>query len=137
LANDADLAALGEVSFGAGRPYDDVVYVTLSTGVGAGVVLGGRLVHSRRSLAEVGHIEAAAIGVTNLAHLYFPQVVVVGGGLGRVGRPLLDPIAAHVRGHGPAGLPVEVVAAALGDDAGLAGAAGWRAMAGREVVLHG
>jgi glucokinase len=54
LANDADLGALGEQRFGAAQGALDVVYVTASTGVGAGVVLGGRLVHGSRSLAEVG-----------------------------------------------------------------------------------
>jgi glucokinase len=39
LANDADVAAVGEAYFGAGRPYADVVYLTISTGVGAGVLL--------------------------------------------------------------------------------------------------
>ncbi|MHB8467787.1 MAG: ROK family protein, partial [Acidimicrobiales bacterium] len=55
LANDADLAAVGEAFFGAGRAFSDVAYLTISTGIGAGVVLGGLLVHGRRSLAEVGH----------------------------------------------------------------------------------
>jgi len=55
LANDADLAAVGEAYFGAGRPYDDVVYVTISTGIGAGAVYDGRIFHGTRSLAEVGH----------------------------------------------------------------------------------
>ena len=55
LANDADLAALGEHRFGAGLGYRDMVYVTVSTGVGAGVILGDRLVHGELSLAEVGH----------------------------------------------------------------------------------
>ena len=55
LANDADLAAVGEATLGAGRPFADVAYLTISTGVGAGVVLGGLLVHGRRSLAELGH----------------------------------------------------------------------------------
>ncbi len=55
LANDADLAAVGEAFFGAGREYDDVAYVTISTGVGAGVLLRRRLVRGRRSLAEIGH----------------------------------------------------------------------------------
>ena len=55
LANDADLAALGEQRFGAGRGSGDVVYVTSSTGVGAGAVLDGRLVRGRVSIAEVGH----------------------------------------------------------------------------------
>ncbi|MDP9420277.1 MAG: ROK family protein, partial [Actinomycetota bacterium] len=55
LANDADLAAVGEAWFGAGRHHRDVAYLTVSTGIGAGVVTGGLLVHGRRSLAEVGH----------------------------------------------------------------------------------
>jgi glucokinase len=55
LANDADLGALGELHFGAGRGVEHLVYVTCSTGVGAGVVINGRLLHSRYSLAEVGH----------------------------------------------------------------------------------
>jgi glucokinase len=63
LANDADLAAVGESYFGAGRGYDDVVYLTVSTGIGAGVLLRRRLVAGTRSLAEVGHtvIDLAAL----------------------------------------------------------------------------
>src|ERR1700694_3253778 len=56
LANDADLAALGEHRFGAGRGCSDMVYVTSSTGVGAGVILSGRLLRGRWSLAEAGHM---------------------------------------------------------------------------------
>ncbi|MGE0134177.1 MAG: ROK family protein [Dehalococcoidia bacterium] len=55
FGNDADFAALGEHRLGAGRGVEDLVYVTCSTGVGAGVVLRGRLVRSHRSIAEIGH----------------------------------------------------------------------------------
>lgn len=55
LANDADLAAVGEAWFGAGRGHDDVLYVTISTGIGAGLILGRRIVAGRRSAAEIGH----------------------------------------------------------------------------------
>ena len=55
MANDADLAALGEHRLGAGQGVSDMLYLTTSTGVGAGVILGGRLVQGRRSLAEIGH----------------------------------------------------------------------------------
>ena len=55
LANDADLAAVGESQFGAGRSHRDVVYVTISTGVGAGVVVDGRLVQGSLSGGELGH----------------------------------------------------------------------------------
>lgn len=56
LANDADLAALSEHRYGAGRGTTDMLYVTSSTGVGAGVIIGGRLLHGERSLAEGGHM---------------------------------------------------------------------------------
>src|SRR5260370_955277 len=55
LANDADVAAVGEAHFGAGQGHQDVVYVTISTGVGAGILVGGRLVLPRYSCAEIGH----------------------------------------------------------------------------------
>lgn len=55
LANDADLAAVGEATFGAGRGFRDVVYVTISTGIGAGIVLGDRLMRGRYSGGELGH----------------------------------------------------------------------------------
>jgi glucokinase len=55
IANDADLAAVGEARFGAGATSPAVVYLTISTGIGAGVVHGGRVLRGTRSLAEVGH----------------------------------------------------------------------------------
>ncbi|MHB8189278.1 MAG: ROK family protein [Ferrimicrobium sp.] len=55
LVNDADLATMGEASVGAGAGARSVVYVTCSTGVGAGAVLDGRLVHGRYSAMEIGH----------------------------------------------------------------------------------
>jgi len=55
LANDADVAAVGEAHFGAARGHRDVVYVTISTGLGAGIIVGGRLVLPRCSAGEVGH----------------------------------------------------------------------------------
>jgi len=55
LANDADLAAVGESEFGAGRNFRDVVYVTISTGVGAGIVVDAKLVQSGFSGGELGH----------------------------------------------------------------------------------
>ena len=55
LANDADLAALAEHRYGAGLGSRDMVYVTCGTGVGAGVIIGGRLLHGAYSMAEIGH----------------------------------------------------------------------------------
>jgi glucokinase len=57
IENDANAAALAEQRFGAGRGARDLVFLTMSTGVGAGLVAGGRLVRGVASSAgEVGHI---------------------------------------------------------------------------------
>lgn len=187
LANDADLAAVGEAYFGAGRGHADVVYLTVSTGIGAGVLLDGRLVAGTRSLAEVGHtvidhaaglrgepasfeelgsgtalegraehvalpvdgarivalvrdgdpaasriwnevVSVIATGVINLAYLFTPSAIVLGGGVGQNGDLLIPPIREALDRGGPPELPttIEVLTAGLGDDAGLVGAAGWR-----------
>ncbi len=56
LENDANAAALAEWRFGAGRGARDVIYLTMSTGVGGGLICDGRLVRGARGAAgEVGH----------------------------------------------------------------------------------
>jgi glucokinase len=56
LDNDANAGTLGEWRFGAGRGYDDLLYVNIGTGIGGGVICGGRLVRGARNLAgEIGH----------------------------------------------------------------------------------
>lgn len=57
IDNDANVAALGEQWQGAGDQEPDVVMVTLGTGVGAGVVVDGKLVHGKNNAAgEFGHV---------------------------------------------------------------------------------
>ena len=57
LENDANAGALGEKLFGAGRGVDDLVYVRLSAGIGAGLILSGRPYHGSLGVAgEIGHI---------------------------------------------------------------------------------
>ncbi len=54
--NDATIAALGEHRFGAGRGYDSLLYVTISTGVGSGWILNGRPWRGHEGMAgEIGH----------------------------------------------------------------------------------
>ena len=190
VCNDAELAAAGEAAFGAGRGHEDVVYLTFSTGIGGGVVQGGRAVHGVRSMPEPGHtivdVEAfeegrpfsmedfasgtglarwakeAGIGeraddlldrlqagdaeaarlwglalrhiraaVFNMAMMFSPQVVVIGGGVGLNAPGLVEDLRAWLAANPLHGLPpVAVERAALGDDAGLAGAAAWVGMFG-------
>jgi len=60
VENDANAAALAEWRFGAGRGFQHVVYLTMSTGVGAGLVLAGRLYTGKHGAAgEVGHAPVA------------------------------------------------------------------------------
>jgi glucokinase len=57
IENDANAAALAEWRFGAGRGCDDLVYLTMSTGVGGGLVLGGQIQRGVASSAgEIGHL---------------------------------------------------------------------------------
>jgi glucokinase len=53
LDNDANAAAVGEHLYGAGRGFSDLVYFTISTGIGGGIIAGNQLVHR---LGEAGHI---------------------------------------------------------------------------------
>ena len=57
LENDATAAAYGEFVYGAGRGYQHIVYITVSTGIGGGLVLDGRLYRGASGAAgEIGHI---------------------------------------------------------------------------------
>ncbi len=201
LANDANAAALGEWAFGAGRNYRNIAYVTISTGIGGGIITDGRLLLGHRGLAgEVGHMtlwpegprcncgnygcwealasgtaiaregaeavrsgrapilsrlvegvaervdaklvgeadaqgdEAAAeiirraaeysgVGVANLLHLYSPEIVLIGGGVSRLGERLFGPIRRVARERVmPPYRDVPILPAALRGDAGLLGA---------------
>lgn len=54
--NDANAQAYGEYRYGAGRGYEDQVFMTVSTQIGAGVILGGRLFRGMTGTAgEIGH----------------------------------------------------------------------------------
>ena len=57
IENDANLAAVGEKKWGSGKELDDFVLITLGTGVGAGLILDGKLYRGNQALgAEGGHI---------------------------------------------------------------------------------
>jgi glucokinase len=189
LDNDATAGAAGEHRWGAGRGTRDMVYLTISTGVGGGVVLDGRLFRGATGNGgELGHVtvdwhgrecrgcgrrgcleayasgtsiaeraaeaglagmtategaaaaaagdvvaarvwdetcEALASGITSIANLFEPEVVVVGGGVSRGGEQLLGPVRERVPAQvvASAGRTVGVVQAALGDSVGVVGAA--------------
>ena len=58
VGNDANVAALGEQWNGGGKGHDNVVMVTLGTGVGGGIILGGKIVAGSNGAAgEIGHMK--------------------------------------------------------------------------------
>src|SRR5215470_8995082 len=63
LENDANAAALGEKWIGAGRDVDDLVLLTLGTGIGGGIISGGRVMRGFVGMAgELGHITVVPNG---------------------------------------------------------------------------
>ena len=63
IENDANAAVLGEVYFGSATGHDNVIYITLSTGIGGGLFLNGRLYRGATGFAgEIGHIKPYGTG---------------------------------------------------------------------------
>jgi glucokinase len=63
LENDANAAALGEFRYGAGRGARSIVYMTVSTGIGGGIILEGKIWHGLKDAAgEIGHMTVCPDG---------------------------------------------------------------------------
>jgi len=63
IENDAKAAALGEFYYGAGKGADNLLYVTIGTGIGGALILGGKIYRGRSNIAgEIGHITINADG---------------------------------------------------------------------------
>jgi len=64
LENDANVHALGEQWLGAARGVDDMAMITLGTGIGGGIILGGKIFHGMNGMAgEFGHVTVEPDGV--------------------------------------------------------------------------
>jgi len=200
--NDANVAALAEHRLGAGKGFSNIIYITVSTGIGGGIIAEGKLLLGAKGLAgEVGHIvvkpdgppcgcggrgcvEALASGpaiareaikrikagenssipkfvegplegltarevalaaiegdalaqeifreagyylglsFVSLIHLFNPSRIIVGGGVAKVGKILLEPAEETVKELTMREFleGFKIVPAALGDEAGLLGA---------------
>jgi len=202
LINDAKAAALGEYHFGAGRGAKNLVFITVSTGIGGGIIIDGKLYSGASGGAgEVGHmtietegprcscgnigcwetlasgtavakeairrirggekssliemvkgkienitakeVSLAAqngdilasevinkamnylgVGMVNLVNIFNPEIIVIGGGLSKMGDLLFEPVRRMVaeRAFKLMAAAVRIVPAQLGDDAGVFGA---------------
>jgi len=203
LINDASAAALGEQHFGAGQGINNLIYLTVSTGIGGGIIINGRLYSGASgSAGEIGHttidvngprcdcgnigclevlvsgtavakeairritqggrsslIEAVGgkienitaeevsiaaqegdslasevilkaathlgVGLANIVNIFNPEMIIIGGGMVKMGDILLNPARRIVKERAfqlPA-QAVRIVPAQLGGDAGVLGAA--------------
>jgi glucokinase len=213
VINDATAAALGEHRFGAGRGVKNLIYLTVSTGVGGGIIIDGKLYTGvSGSAGELGHmtidvngprcacgnlgclevlasgkavareaqrliaqgaktvmlglaegdaqyvtaqtVAAAAnkgdavalsiinkaatylgVGLVNLVNIFNPEMIIVGGGMGKMGEVLLKParkVVAERAFHLPASV-VRIVPSELGDNSGVFGAVAFVADADRSL----
>jgi glucokinase len=172
VENDANAAGLAETLFGAAQGYDSVFYATLSTGIGSGIILNGRIYHGRNgAAAEGGHvtidyrsksicncgvpgcIEALASGTAlarrgidparlsetqldemsemigawlgSVVSLLDPEIIVIGGGMSRIGEPLFSRLRCIVprRTINQFAGSTPIVPASLAEHVGVLGAA--------------
>jgi len=203
LGNDANLAALGEWHFGVGKKVANLIYVTVSTGIGGGIIADGKLYTGACGAAgEIGHMtidvngprcrcgnvgcwetlasgtalareavkritEGArtsiielvggdvskidakivglaarqgdelaqelvshlgyyfGVGLANLVNIFNPELILIGGGVAKIGDLLLQPAIKVVkeRAFSTSANAVEIKPAILGDDSGIMGAA--------------
>ena len=86
LQNDADASAVAEWKFGAGKGTDNMIFLTFGTGLGAGLVLGGRLYRGANGNAgEAGHIRLSENGPEGYGKAGSFEGFCSGGGIRRLG----------------------------------------------------
>ena len=89
LQNDANAGALAEWLWGAGRGLQNVIFLTFGTGMGAGLILNGRLYSGTNDLAgEVGHIRLADAGPVGYGKAGSFEGFCSGGGIARLATDL-------------------------------------------------
>ena len=87
VQNDANACALVEWKLGAGRGAEDMVFLTMGTGMGGGVIANGRLVRGHGDMAgEVGHLRLAPEGPTGYGKAGSFEGFASGGGIDRQAR---------------------------------------------------
>lgn len=100
LCNDANACALAEWRFGAGRGSKNMIFLTFGTGMGAGLILGGRLYNGTNGNAgEIGHVRMENFGPPGYGKQGSFEGFVSGGGIALMGK--MNAIEALQRGEKP------------------------------------
>ena len=89
LQNDANACAIAEWKYGAGRGCENVVFLTFGTGMGAGLILGGRLYTGSSDMAgEIGHVRIGEYGPVGYGKCGSFEGFCSGHGIAQIGRAL-------------------------------------------------
>lgn len=87
LENDANACAVAEWKYGAGRGYDNIIFLTFGTGLGAGLILGGRLYRGTTDMAgEVGHVRLDGWGPVGFGKIGSFEGFCSGAGISQLAR---------------------------------------------------
>lgn len=90
LQNDANACALAEWRFGAGKGYNNLIFLTFGTGMGAGLILNGKLYTGTNDMAgEVGHIRLAETGPIGYGKAGSFEGFCSGGGIERLAQSII------------------------------------------------
>ena len=90
LQNDANACAIAEWRFGAGKGYNNLIFLTFGTGMGAGLILDGRLYSGTNDMAgEVGHIRLENDGPLGYGKVGSFEGFCSGGGISRLATAML------------------------------------------------
>lgn len=90
IENDANAGALAEFRFGAGRGHRDLVFLTMGTGLGAGLILNGQLYRGASNTAgEIGHVRLTPDGPEGYGKLGAAEAWASGAGMAKVAELLL------------------------------------------------
>lgn len=137
VQNDADTAGLGEARFGAGKGHSPILYVTVGSGIGGGLILDGRIYRgSGHGATEIGHlwVDDERAGCKKLL-----EHVASGWAIGAAGRELLESVSG--RSEAPLlydlaeGQPTAVTGALVADAAQRGDAGAARILAGARSAL--
>ena len=89
LCNDADACALAEWKYGAGKGTENMIFLTFGTGMGAGLILNGKLYSGTAGMAgEVGHMRMSEYGPVGYGKQGSFEGFCSGGGIARLGQTL-------------------------------------------------
>lgn len=107
LRNDADACAVAEWKFGAGRGFQNLIFLTFGTGLGAGLILNGKLYTGACDMAgEAGHIRIAPGGHIGYGKAGSFEGYCSGGGIAQYGQGSAKELAARAADGDPAALEI-------------------------------